>query len=168
MKSGLVLLIALLAGVLGGTAAYQVAKPASSSAEAAPRESLAVQQGDRGPGKGPRFAPCKRPATLQGDRCVTDVTRTVVVPGTSVPAQTTGSAGGAPAPAPVPFGASGHDQEGRPDGGDGEEGHPADDDDDDPDDDRDDTDPTDTFSDDVTDTHGDDDGGTQTRTRTRD
>ena len=169
IKSGFVLLIALTAGVLGGTAAYQVATPTSSSAEEVARESIVVGKGDRARDQGPKFAPCKRPATLQGGRCVTDVTRTVVVPGTPAPARS-GSSG--PGPAPVPFHASGDDNEGRHHGGEGESGHHGDDDDDwddDHDDDRDDTDTaTDTVSNDVTDTHGDDDGGTQTRTRTHD
>ena len=162
IKSGFVLLIVLVAGVLGGTAAYQVATPTSSSAEPAIRESIVVGNGDRARDKRPGFAPCKRPATLEGGRCVTDVTRTVVVPGTAS-ARSSGSSG--PGPAPVPFHASGDDSEGRHHGGEGESGHHGDEDDDD-DDDRDFTD-TDTDSEDVTDTHGDD-GGTQTRTRTRD
>ena len=185
IKSGFVLLIALAAGVVGGTAAYQVATPTSSSAEPVAREPIVVKKGDRGRDKAPGFAPCKRPAILQSGRCVTDVTRTVVVPGAAAPVQSTGSTG--QAPAPVPFLASSDDSEGRHDSGSGND----DERDDERDDDRDDTnDATDTQSnmetdmntdmdsdmdsdsDDVTDTHGDDDGdddgGTQTRTRTRD
>ena len=176
IKSGFVLLIALAAGVVGGTAAYQVATPTSSSAESSVRDPIVVKKGDRGRDKARGFAPCKRPATLEGGRCVTDVTRTVVVPGAAPPVQSSGSTGRAPAPAPVPFHASSDDNEGRHHGGEGEDGHHGDDDD--RDDDRDDSDDSDdatdtgtdldTDSDDVTDTHGDDDGGTQTRTRTHD
>lgn len=181
IKSGLVFLIVLAAGLIGGTVAYQVATPTSSSAEPTANGTIVVPENQRRD-KPPGFAPCKRPATLLGGKCVTDVTRTVVLPGAAAPAQSSG--GRAPAPAPGPFHASGGDDEGRHHGGEGEEGHHGDDDGDD--DDHDDTD-TDTAFTDVTGTgthhggdddddddvtHGDDDGhddgGTQTRTRTHD
>ena len=181
IKSGFVLLIVLIAGVLGGTAAYQVATPASSSAEPAARDSLVVNKTNaRSQGRG--FLPCKRPATLQGGRCVTEVTRTVVVPGAPVAPATSASNGRGPAPAPVPVDTSGDDHEVRHHGGEGESGHHGDDDADD--DDGDDTDFTDASDDhshghhggdddshggdddshgDDDDSHGDD-GGTHTRT----
>ncbi len=123
--------VVLLAGVLGGTAAYRVIVPASS-AESAPRESLVVDAADKVAGKERAgdarrsgFAPCQKPARLEGGRCVTDVVRTVTVPGAS-------AAAAAPPPAPAPAGSSGvvPDQH---HGGDDDSGHHhgGDDDDDD-------------------------------------
>jgi hypothetical protein len=167
IKSGLVLLIAIVAGVLGGTAAYQVAAPTSSSAEPAARDSIVIKKGDRARENGRGLAPCKRPATLEGGRCVTDVVKTVVVPAPA--AQSSGSSGRASAaPVPVPFDASGDDHEGRHHGGEGEAGHHGDDDgDDDHGDDTDDAD-DDSHGHHGGDDDGDDDGGTHTRTRTHD
>ena len=175
IKSGLVFLVVLAAGLIGGTVAYQVATPTSSSAEPTANGTLVLPKTER-PGKPRGFAPCKRPATLLGGKCVTDVTRTVVLPGAVAPAQSSG--GRAPAPAPVAFDAS-RDVEGRDNSGEGDGEHADDGDDDD----RDDTDTgtgtaltdgTDTGvqiggdDDDDDDTRGDDDGDDDSQTRTRD
>jgi len=139
-KSLIFLSVVLMAGVLGAIAAYRIAVPASSS-EPAPRESLIVDSAEDAmtrDGRRAGFAPCRKPARLEGGKCVTDVLRTVTLPGQSVAAAPPPAA--APAPAPSSSDDHGHH------GGDGEDGHHHggdDDDDHDGDDDH----------------HGDDDSG---------
>jgi hypothetical protein len=146
-KTFVVLAVVLVAGVLGGTAAYRVGVLAGSP-EPAPRESLVVDsdstdqvaEKQKARDGRPAFAPCRKPARLEAGKCVTDVVRTVTVPGSSAVAAAPAPA--APAPAPVvPSGGSeqGH-HSGHDDGddhghhsGEGEDGHHhgGDDDDDD-------------------------------------
>ena len=148
-KSLVFLSVVLLAGVLGATAAYRIIVPASST-ESAPRESLVVDAADQGAAnkqtRRQGFAPCRKPARLEGGQCVTEEVRTVTVPGTSAVTAARPPAS-APAPAPAPTTApSGTDDDGDDDGhhhggdddghhhgGDGEDGHHhgGDDDDDD-------------------------------------
>ena len=137
-KSLIFFAVVLVAGVLGGTAAYQAVQ--ASSPAPGPRESLVVDSSDdvadQGATKKLRddgrsgFAPCREPARLEGDTCVTDVVRTVTLPGASAAAP--------PAP-PTSSSQSGHSHHHSGDddhghhGGDGEDGHHhgGDDDDDD-------------------------------------
>jgi hypothetical protein len=99
-KTLVFLAVVLVAGVLGGTAAYRIGVLAGRP-EPAPRESLIVDSTDQVAEKPkarngrPAFAPCRKPAKLEGGKCVTDVVRNVTVPGSSVVAA-------APAPAPAP------------------------------------------------------------------
>jgi hypothetical protein len=145
-KSLIFFAVVLLAGVLGGTAAYQVVQ--ASSPQPAPRESLIVDStadngADKAAGKvkarqggQSKFAPCRRPARLEDGTCVTDVVRTVTVPGGSPVAAAPPQA---PAPAPTPAAPSGggpqsHHHGGHDDSGHDDSGHHGGDDDDDDDD----------------------------------
>ena len=121
-KSLIFLSVVLVAGVLGGTAAYQVVQ--ASSPEPAPRESLVVDSADVGAekqkardGRRPGFAPCRKPARLEGRKCVTDVVRTVTVPGQSA--------------VPAPGASSSQAGQSHHHGGDDDSGHHGGDDDDD-------------------------------------
>ena len=89
---------AVAAGTAGAVTAYQLAAPE-------PTVAPAIESTDQGTRPdGPRFAPCKKPATLEKGTCVTAVSRTVVVEGSTL---------GAAAPGlPVP------DDDGTPDSGD--------------------------------------------------
>ncbi len=164
LKSILVVLVATVAGIFGGAVTYQVAVPAEAQPEASDAIVLKspghAARGDKRPAK---FAPCRPPAKLEGRRCVTDVVRTVAVPGRSAPVsapRAQAPAPAAPAPAPAPSGSDWND-DGRHHGGDDEsDHHGGDDDDDDHHGGDDDTDTRDTR----TGTHT----GTQTRTRSHD
>jgi hypothetical protein len=161
LKSVFIVLVALVAGIVGGALAYQVAVPAGNAAPPATKSIvLKSPDGAKQAQRAARFAPCKAPAKLEGRRCVTDVVRTVVVPG-SAPVSAPSSRSAAPStPAPAPASSSGSqwNDDGRH-GGESEADHHGDDDDDD-------------------DHHGggDDDShtgthtgtGTQTRTRSHD
>ena len=153
-KSIVMFLVVLMAGLLGAAAAYQVALPATS-AESAPRESLVIsdtQPGDQATpraAQGKRFAKCRKPAVLDNGTCVTEVVRTVAVPGSSG-SSSSGSSGRTPTQSSVQ---GPRDDDARPDDHGGDDG---DDDWDDSDDDS-----RDDHSD-----HSDDDSGTSTRTRT--
>jgi hypothetical protein len=173
-KSLVVLSIILVAGVLGAVAAYRAFVPAS--ADSAERETLVVgsdntakQQAKDGRRAG--FAPCRKPARLEGRKCVTEEVRTVTVPGTSAVASAPRPAP-APAapPAPAVFGGDDHghhhggdddghhhggDDDGHHHSGEGEDGHHHGGDDDRDDDDHDDHDDRD--DDDHDDDHDDDD-----------
>lgn len=85
LKSILAVIVAVLAGTIGGAAAYSVATPSSASGPtptstslqpAAETQDVAAQVQ-----KVVKLRPCKKPAERVGKKCVTDVTRTVVVPG---------------------------------------------------------------------------------------
>jgi hypothetical protein len=85
LKSILAVIAAVLAGTIGGAAAYSVATPSSASGPtptstslqpAAETQDVAAQVQ-----KVVKLRPCKKPAERVGKKCVTDVTRTVVVPG---------------------------------------------------------------------------------------
>ena len=161
IKSILIVLAAVVAGTLGGSVAYQVAVPAGN-AQPATNESIVLKSPEaaaRQQRRKARFAPCKAPAQLEGRRCVTDVVRTVSVPG---------SAAAASAPrqsAPAPSGSSGSSfNDDRRHGDDS--GH--DDGDDDADDGDDHSGPGGGGDDDShTGTNTNTGTGTQTRTRTR-
>ncbi len=146
-KSLIFLSVVLVAGVLGGMAAYQVVQ--ASSPEPTPRESLIVDSADDGTGQAAEkkarngrpagFAPCRKPARLEGRKCVTEVVRTVTLPGQSAVAVAPPPAP-ASAPAPAPSSSSsqsgqshhhGGDDDHGHHGGEGEDGHHGDDDDDD-------------------------------------
>jgi hypothetical protein len=160
-KSLLLFLVVLMAGVLGAAAAYQVVLP-SPSADGAARESLVIDQAEQPAPQAARFAKCRKPAVREGRKCVTDVVRTVVVPGSSAGSSSSGRG-------PGPSSNSGpRDDEARPDH---DNSGPGSDDDDDRDDDRDDDSGTDTGTHSATNTGtntntGDNGGGTSTRTRT--
>lgn len=150
LKSVVVLLTVVAAGLFGGAAAYQVASSVRGSAEADARESVVVQEGGQGQGRA-RFAPCRKPAKLEAGRCVTDVVRTVTVPGSSGGGTAPARASGGAAPAfsggdddshhgdDDDHGHHGGDDDGHHHSGEGEAGHHGDDSDD-RDDDRDDDD----------------------------
>jgi hypothetical protein len=92
---------AVAAGTAGAVTAYQLAAPD-------PTVSPAIQSTDQGtrPDR-PRFAPCAEPATLEKGKCVTSVSRTVVVAGSALG---TAAPGGSDVPVP--------DDDGTPDSGD--------------------------------------------------
>lgn len=78
--SALAATAAVAAGTAGAVTAYQLASPEPASAPA-------IETVDQGTGPDrPRFAPCKKPARLKDGRCVTNLSRTVVVPGSTVAA----------------------------------------------------------------------------------
>lgn len=84
IKSVLVPVVTIVVGVLGATVAYQAALPTNGAAPTAERPVA-------GPGRDlaqdrAKFAPCRAPARPKGGRCVTEVVREVVVPGSVVPA----------------------------------------------------------------------------------
>lgn len=77
---------AIAAGTTGAVTVYQLASPE-------PTPAPVVATADQGAANDtPRFAPCRKPARLEDGRCVTDLTRTVVLPGA-----TRGTSPGAPA-----------------------------------------------------------------------
>jgi hypothetical protein len=92
---------AVAAGTAGAVTAYQLAAPE-------PTVAPAIESTDQGtrPDR-PRFEPCAEPATLEKGKCVTSLTRTVVVAGTTLGAAVPGGSG-----VPVP------DGDGTPDQGD--------------------------------------------------
>lgn len=92
---------AVAAGTAGAVTAYQLAAPE-------PTVTPVVQSADQGtrPDR-PRFEPCAKPATLEKGKCVTSVTRTVVVAGATLGAA---APGGSDVPVP--------DDDGTPDQGD--------------------------------------------------
>jgi len=166
---------ALVVGIGGGSVAYQLATtagPATSGTSVAQTVDQAPvsAQVERGTRFG--FAPCEPPAVQRGKACVTDVVRTVSVPGSAAadpsgPFSVTPPAPAEPVPAPP---APVDDPAAYQQDDDG-----YDDYDDELDDDWDDD--TGTHGSADTGTHGsadtgthdsldDDDGGTQTRTRT--
>ena len=119
---------AVTVGTAGAVTAYQLAAPE-------PTVAPAIESTDQGtrPDR-PRFEPCTEPATLEKGKCVTSVTRTVVVAGTTRGAAVPGGSG-----VPVP------DDDGTADQGDNARRDADDDDlvavaDDDWDNDGDDTD----------------------------
>ena len=92
---------AVAAGTAGAVTAYQLAAPE-------PTVAPAIESTDQGtPPDRPRFEPCAEPATLEKGKCVTSVTRTVVVAGTTRGAAAPGGSG-----IPLP------DDDGTPDQGD--------------------------------------------------
>ena len=82
--SALAVTAAVAAGTAGAVTAYQLASPEPPPAPAA----AVASDTDRSVPDHRRFAPCEKPAELERGRCVSDVTRTVVVPqsGPSAPA----------------------------------------------------------------------------------
>jgi hypothetical protein len=128
IKSVIIVLAAVLAGTLGGALTYQVAVPAGG-AEPDTTESVVLKSPKdkaRPERRDVRFAPCKRPAKLEGKRCVTDVVRTVVVGSQTQPA--TQSVPAAPAPVPVSSSGSDFNDDSRHGGGDDDSGYDDDDD----------------------------------------
>lgn len=80
LTSTLAATAALAVGSVGAVTAYQIVAPepvAETSQQTAAAASQ--QQGERG------FAPCRPPAELEAGKCVTEVTRTVVVPADDAP-----------------------------------------------------------------------------------
>jgi len=76
--SALAATAAVAAGTAGAVTAYQLASPEPASAPA-------IETVEQGTGADrPRFAPCQKPARLEGGRCVANLTRTVVVPGATI------------------------------------------------------------------------------------
>ena len=99
LKSILAVIVAVLAGTIGGAAAYSVATPGNASGSTSTSLQPAAETQDVAAGqveKIVKLRPCKKPAERVGKKCVTDVTRTVVVPGQARSGLT------APAPAPAP------------------------------------------------------------------
>lgn len=93
--SALAATAAVAAGTAGAVTAYQLAAPEPASAPA-------IETVDQGTGADrPRFAPCKKPARLKDGRCVANLSRTVVVPGSTV------AAAGAPGFPVAPAGGDG-------------------------------------------------------------
>lgn len=88
---------ALAAGTAGAVTAYQLAAPEPTVAPAIE----STEQGARP--DGPRFAPCQEPATLEKGVCVTSVSRTVAVAGSTRGA---GAPGGSGVPLPDDDGTS--------------------------------------------------------------
>lgn len=82
--TALVSATAVVVGLGGGAAAYQIASapggPATSEAGHSARPAARPA-----PGMLFRWAPCRPPAVRQGDACVTEVVRTVVRPAQSAP-----------------------------------------------------------------------------------
>lgn len=127
LTTSLVSLAALVVGVGGGTAAFQLAStaggpdaPTGSVATAATPAGL-VEPAEVLPGTRFAWAPCEEPAVRRGRACVTEVVRTVVLPAAAAPA--------VPVPAPpapqAPVGSSSDD--GGEDGGhDAQADEPAD------------------------------------------
>ena len=168
LKSVFIVLVALVAGIVGGALAYQVAVPAGNAAPPATKSIVLKSPDAAKQARRPtRFAPCKPPAKLEARRCVTDVVRTVVVAG-STPASSSSSGSVAPStPAPAPASSSGSqwNDDGRH-GGESEAGHHGDDDDDDGHGGGDDDTNTGTHT--GTNTGTNTGTGTQTRTRSHD
>lgn len=84
LKSILAVIVAVLAGTIGGAAAYSVATPGNASGSTSTSLQPAAETQDVAAGqveKIVKLRPCKKPAERVGKKCVTDVTRTVVVPG---------------------------------------------------------------------------------------
>jgi hypothetical protein len=101
-KTSFLAVAAIVTGLAGGLAAYQIAAPDSrAEAETSPAVASVTSEGGRaeqGKTQGrQRLAPCRPPAQQEGRKCVTDVRRTVVLPGPVV-----GPAQGAPPPVVVP------------------------------------------------------------------
>jgi hypothetical protein len=99
LKSILAVVVAVLAGTIGGAAAYSVATPGNASGPASTSTTLqpAAETQDVSAGqveKIVKLRPCRKPAERVGKKCVTDVTHTVVLPGQARSGST------APAPAP--------------------------------------------------------------------
>ncbi|HEX3221229.1 MAG TPA: hypothetical protein VHR35_01575 [Nocardioides sp.] len=114
--------LALLAGFAGGMRAYSV------SAATPPAPPLVIAKHHPAPqpvrpGVVVRWAPCRKPAVLEGKTCVTHVTRTVTVPAPAVAAAPVAPAAAPqapptraanPAPAPTqPSYEGGHDDGGH-------------------------------------------------------
>lgn len=164
LKSILAVIVAVLAGTIGGAAAYSVATPSSASGPGTTSTSLQpaaeTQDVAAAPVKVVKLRPCQKPAHRVGQKCVTDVTRTVVVPGA---ARSSSPATGSSVPAGVPTTGSdddgddqGEDQGGTPGTGSDDQG------DDDQYDDQGDDDSGDDEADDESedqDEPGDDDSG---------
>jgi hypothetical protein len=98
LKSILAVLVAVLAGTFGGALAYNVATPSAASGPTPTSTTLQPAAETQDVAAGPaekvvKLRPCKKPAHRVGQKCVTDVTRTVVVPGSA--------RSSAPAPAPA-------------------------------------------------------------------
>jgi hypothetical protein len=89
--TALVTTAAVAAGTAGAVTAYQLAAPE-------PTVAPAIESTDQGtrPHR-PRYEPCAEPATLEKGKCVTTVSRTVVVAGAAPGAAAPGGSG-----APVP------------------------------------------------------------------
>lgn len=81
----LVATLALLAGFAGGMRAYSVAAPAQAAPVSAPAPHHPKAQPVR-PGPTFKWAPCKKPAVLEGRTCVTHVVHTVTIPAPAVAA----------------------------------------------------------------------------------
>lgn len=108
LSSALLGAAALVIGLGGGSVAYQLATTAGAPASSGTSVTTDQAQVAARVQPGTRFgwAPCKPPAVQRGKACVTDVVRTVTVPGSSGsssgPASGPASAPAAPAPrAPV-------------------------------------------------------------------
>ena len=83
-KSLVFLSVVLMAGVLGADRRLPDRRARPVAPSPAPRESLVVDSAEgesAREGRRAGFAPCRKPARLEGGKCVTDVVRTVTVPG---------------------------------------------------------------------------------------
>ncbi len=84
ISTALAAVAALGAGTVGAFTAYQVVAPEP----AAPQPTAVDVEAQTPRSEGPGFTPCRPPSELRGRRCVTTVTRTVVVPSPATPAPT--------------------------------------------------------------------------------
>jgi hypothetical protein len=118
LKSIVAVIVAVLAGTIGGAAAYTVATPSSASGPAPTSTSIqpaAETQDVAAPvEKVVKLRPCRKPAELVGKKCVTDVTRTVVLPGS---ARSSAPAAGTSVPGDDPTDDDGTDDQGDDQGG---------------------------------------------------
>jgi len=85
LTSAGVMSASLIIGVGAAVTIFDAATSSGSEPEAV-RSPVVLKEDRRGPNRGPeRFAPCEKPAKLIDGVCLTDVTRTVVVPPESAP-----------------------------------------------------------------------------------
>ena len=129
-------LVTLAAGAGGGWAAYELAagdgEPTGASGTTGTTAVVDEAPATVVPGTRLRWAPCRPPAELQGNTCVTSVVRTVVLPGPAAAAATSPAPPKAASVAPAAPSYQGDDDESDDDEADDD--HEEDDEDEDEDD----------------------------------